>query len=495
MNEALNIRQALEKYKKIVQPIKGISMLPMLDEDKDAVELVEVKGQLEKYDLPLFQRRNGEMVLHRIIAVKKNHYLICGDNSTAVEKVPMERIVAVASGFYKNGKYVSCKDEAYLAYVRDRWKDFSSRKIIRKLPKEWSVMAALYRMAITGREEKVLVPNSVSWETVYKLCKEQMISAVVYPAVEKTDCPERTKEKFRKQNQISLNRWLLFQAEREAIYRDLAQLQIPHMSLKGILYGPLYPQAGTREMTDNDILIRPEDAQAVDRYMMSRGYRRKPGWVHISYRKKPCYNFEFHTKLFHEERVEALFGDVWERAKQASENGYEYLMSDEDVYLHTVAHFHKHYYWRGAGVRAFADLYLLRSQSKDYDMPYINSKLKALEMQEFTAFYEKTAGALFDGDIGEIDSEAVHYILSSGAFGTVENRARNAIKKQGAHKYFWSRVFLPFWQMRMEYPCLRKLPFLLPIFWVVRLVRSVFNADKRRKMKIELKAMMKKKNG
>lgn len=132
MSGALNICQALEKYKKIVQPINGISMLPMLDEEKDAVELVAINGHLEKYDLVLFQRENGQLVLHRIIAVKKNYCLICGDNSIAVEKVPMDRILALASGFYKDGKYVSCQDEAYRAYVQERWKDFSSRKLIGK---------------------------------------------------------------------------------------------------------------------------------------------------------------------------------------------------------------------------------------------------------------------------------------------------------------------------------------------------------------------------
>ena len=141
MSESLSIREALGKYKKIVQPVRGISMLPMLDEDKDAVELVEVKGCLKKYDLVLFQRRNGQLVLHRIIAVKKHHCLICGDNSTAVEKVPMERILAVASGFYKDGKYVSCQNEEYLAYVIDRWTNFSSRKLIEKIPREESLDA------------------------------------------------------------------------------------------------------------------------------------------------------------------------------------------------------------------------------------------------------------------------------------------------------------------------------------------------------------------
>ncbi len=136
MSAALTIRQVLLTQKKIVQPISGISMLPMLDEDKDAVELVAVEAPLNMYDVVLFQRKNGQLVLHRIIAVKKNHYLICGDNSLAVEKVPQESILAVATGFYKDGKYVSCRDEEYLAYVLDRWKDFSTRKLIEKTPKE-----------------------------------------------------------------------------------------------------------------------------------------------------------------------------------------------------------------------------------------------------------------------------------------------------------------------------------------------------------------------
>ena len=49
--------------------------------------------------------------------------------------------------------------------------------------------------------------------------------------------------------------------------------------------------------------------------------------------------------------------------------------------------------------------------------------------------------------------------------------------------------------MCMYYPCLWKMPILLPVFWIVRLVRSLFQADKRRKLKTELKAMTKKKNG
>ena len=494
MNEALSIRQALAKYNKIIQPIKGSSMLPMLDEDKDAVELVAVTGTLKKYDLPLFRRRNGQLVLHRVIAVKKNHYLICGDNSMEVEKVPRERILAVATGFYKDGRYVSCQDEGYLAYVQERWKDFSSREIIRKIPNDWKAVLSMYRMAITGREEEIKISNNLNWAAVYDHCKKQMIGATVYPILDKTVCPEQLKKKFARLNQQNLHRWLLFQAEREAIYQELERQSIPYMSLKGILLAPLYPALGMREMADNDVLIRSEDEQILGRYMADRGYKSKSGWIHISYHKKPFLNFEFHTSLTYDKRAEAGFSEVWERACRVKENGWEFKMSDEDVYLHAVAHFHKHYVRSGAGIRAFADVYLLRQQNKHYDTQYIQRKLEEMGLREFAEFFEKTAQQIFEGNIEEIPMDTLQYLFDSGAYGTVENRARNAIARKGAGKYFWSRVFLPYTYMCRDYPCLIKWPVLLQVFWVVRLVRSAFDSQKRRKMKIELSALTEKKN-
>ncbi len=501
MNEALSIREALEKYGKVIQPIKGTSMLPMLDEDKDAVELVEVKGRLQKLDLVMFQRPDGQLVLHRIISVRRNYFLICGDNSVEIEKVPLHRIFAVATGFYKNGTYVSCQNEEYLTYVRQRWKDYANREIIKKIPKELKVVMSLYRNAITGRKEEIQTSGNLVWNTVYKQCENQMIGAVVYPALENVNCPEAIREKFRKLNQQSLHRWLLFKAEREAVYVALEEQQIPYMSLKGIVYASLYPFAGVREIADNDILIHPEHAQAVKRYMLERGYRCETSWIHESYYKKPFLNFEFHTKLFKDKHIESFFCDVWNRATQIRENGCEFAMSEEDVYLHTVAHFHKHYQEGGSGLRAFADLYLLRKRLEHYDMHYINRKLEEMGLQEFEAFFAETAHQLFDGDINAIPNETVHYIFESGAYGTYENRANNAIRKTGTKKYFWSRVFLPYPNMCMIYPCLTKLPFLLPVFWVARLAKPVFNAQKRRRLKIEFAVMArnrmnsKKKNG
>lgn len=106
-------------------------MLPMLDENKDSVKIVPAAGVLNKYDLPLYRRPGGQLVLHRIIDVKKDHYIICGDNRTNLEKVPHRWIVGVTEGFFKDGKYVPVTDEGYLEYVRTHCSSIEGREIIR----------------------------------------------------------------------------------------------------------------------------------------------------------------------------------------------------------------------------------------------------------------------------------------------------------------------------------------------------------------------------
>ena len=93
-------------------------MMPMLDQSRDVVKIIPLPAVLQKYDLPLYRRPSGQYVLHRIIALRKNHCITCGDNRWKSEKVPYEWLVGMAEGFYKDGKYISCTDEAYLDYVR-----------------------------------------------------------------------------------------------------------------------------------------------------------------------------------------------------------------------------------------------------------------------------------------------------------------------------------------------------------------------------------------
>lgn len=97
---------------------KGTSMLPMLRQNVDSVILSPISGKLEKYDLPLYQRDNGQYVLHRIVAVGET-YTCMGDNQLVPEKgLRQDQMIAVVSAFKRGEKRISVDDPAYRLYCR-----------------------------------------------------------------------------------------------------------------------------------------------------------------------------------------------------------------------------------------------------------------------------------------------------------------------------------------------------------------------------------------
>ena len=72
---------------------------------------------MQKYDVALYRRGKG-YVLHRVIGVEKDHYLIRGDNTYAIEKVPDKDVIGVLTSFKRKGKEISTDNRLYRFYVR-----------------------------------------------------------------------------------------------------------------------------------------------------------------------------------------------------------------------------------------------------------------------------------------------------------------------------------------------------------------------------------------
>ena len=111
------LEQALQESGYLLRPVEGNSMMPLLDQRTDLVKLVPTSGLLKPYDLPLYRQPNGALVLHRIVKVKKRHYVICGDNRERYERVPHAWVVALAVGRYRGEEYLSFDDESLRAEI------------------------------------------------------------------------------------------------------------------------------------------------------------------------------------------------------------------------------------------------------------------------------------------------------------------------------------------------------------------------------------------
>lgn len=121
MSERATIEQAIRENGFFVRTFRGHSMMPMLDEKKDAVRLIPVSGRLKKYDIPLYIRKDEKLILHRIIKVLENGYVIRGDNCIQKEYVSEDQIIAVTEGIYKDGIYHGCTEKCVARFaVRQR---------------------------------------------------------------------------------------------------------------------------------------------------------------------------------------------------------------------------------------------------------------------------------------------------------------------------------------------------------------------------------------
>jgi hypothetical protein len=131
--EKMTIEEGIKKNGYLLSTIVGDSMMPLLRNRRDTVKIVPVNDVLKKYDLPLYKRPTGEYVLHRIIKVKKEHYVICGDNRFLKEKVPFDWVVGVTEMIYRDDREISVTNPQYIKYVKKIRRTFWWRRIKRKL--------------------------------------------------------------------------------------------------------------------------------------------------------------------------------------------------------------------------------------------------------------------------------------------------------------------------------------------------------------------------
>lgn len=114
----------IQRTGKLVYTNVGDSMMPMIREKRDLLIIERVNGRLKKYDIPLYKRDNGKYVLHRILKVRRDDYVICGDNRWKREYGITDRhIIGVLTGIVRDGRTISMTDKKYRLYVH-LWCDF-----------------------------------------------------------------------------------------------------------------------------------------------------------------------------------------------------------------------------------------------------------------------------------------------------------------------------------------------------------------------------------
>lgn len=272
----------------------------------------------------------------------------------------------------------------------------------------------------------------------------------------------------------------------QMVFDALNNAKVCHLPLKGKRIKDLYPNEHMRFSSDLDVFIKESDKELVDKTMKELGFKFDHFYGdEISYVFPPYVNVEFHVRLDYDSD-ENYYTDVWQNLEKVSNYGYQF--SDNDFYINYILHLFKHFHLSGTGIRSVIDVYLMNKKFI-LNRKYIETELEKFNLVEFEKQFLLLSKCYFEGEsYTPLLTELSDYILSSGIFGTVENRTSSDLsKKTSKFGYLMRRIFPPYGDLIKSYPSLKKCPPLLPIYWLIRIFKSMF--FKRKQIKSSISAI------
>ena len=365
----------------------------------------------------------------------------------------------------------------------------------------------IYLISCALREAKADTDalEGIDLSGLFMLARKHSVAAMVCMVLEKTALFAQADPVVKKQwldvKNKAVRKNMLLDADRKTLMNDMKAAGIWHMPLKGCVLQDWYPQYGMREMSDNDILFDASKRSEVKEIFLNHGYSESmyDESNYDGYTKLPVYNFEMHKALFDDAMEGDLageFANIREKLLCDGENEYELHFTPEDFYIYAIAHAYKHYSFGGTGIRTLIDIYVMNQKIGDVlDWRYVETELDTLGIRGYEACSRGLAEKIFGGEkpIGEIalteeEQQMLFYQLESSTYGTIENKVNNRLRALQSDrqpitsftklKYCIERLFPGRQWCRSYYPFIYRHPWLLPVFWVWRMITRFFSKGK-----------------
>ena len=275
----------------------------------------------------------------------------------------------------------------------------------------------------------------------------------------------------------------------ELLFSELARRGIDHVLMKGFVLKDYYPVPELRTFGDIDFVIRREDREKTHALMQELGFQVKTDWEPVYSYVKPMEYYELHTELLETDISEDMdcrtyFRDLWQHTVCSGNHRYEF--TPEFHFLYMLAHLAKHVRSSGAGARMYLDLAVfIRHFGENADWAWIRGELEKIRLAPFAntalTFVERYFGVASPLALEPVDDQVLEALAAmtadGGIFGRIGlDQGVNTLKNQGGDAgrvaTVLRRLFPGAKTIESRYTYLQKHPWLLPVAWVHRLVRT-----------------------
>ena len=234
---------------------------------------------------------------------------------------------------------------------------------LNQLAAEEKLIISLCRLGFSDKQKSEindLIKEVKNWDHFVRLANDHGIIAIVAYNIRKSELADHIPEvamklldNGRMQNMVR-NVWLV-QRWKE-INKILSESGIRHVLIKGMaLEHSVYGSRGLRQMTDNDILVKKEEALVAWNLLQKHGYL--PGMIksplhskiltetgyHMPPLQKDGYFIEIHYRLFSEPGKNEKLNDAINNAVEIDINGTKaFILNDRDHLDFLKEHIQKH---------------------------------------------------------------------------------------------------------------------------------------------------------
>lgn len=331
-----------------------------------------------------------------------------------------------------------------------------------------------------------LPAEDLDWENLFRLASFHNVANTAYYSLlrfpNSSVIPKDIWEKFSSDAKKFSALEALQHFEVRQILLRYEQNQVFCVPLAGYMMKALYPRPDMRYVGTLSLLIHEEDKTKAHQVMVSLGYNLlRSTDSAISYFKEPNMTIELNTSLVPKtnEYYDYFAGIIKNNLQPEKGLRYIHTLNREDFYIYMITYLAHNYAAGGAGIRSILDVWIYLKRFN----PILNRELIAMELNKlnlglFSFYIEELAWIWFGGGITfsnqSLYEEMEQHIFSCGIgenfdLANANRDMPSSTNREPIPNEERKMLFPNLDVMSDRYPILKKMPFLLPIYWLVRL--------------------------
>ena len=348
------------------------------------------------------------------------------------------------------------------------------------MTQEQKLLIGALALSVAGKPLEM--PETVDWQKLCDWADAHKVTPLLCDGLQKSglSLPEDVRQRLQGSYMQTIFRDTQLEYLKKQLQSALTEAGIRHIFLKGAVLKYDYPIPALRTMCDLDVLVYASDFPALEEVSQKLGGQiTHSDGNHRNYAFPGGVTVEYHPNLLHHDTpVGTGINPGWQYAKNTADVAAE--LTEEGFYLNTLCHLANHFVGGGVGVRFVLDVWVSRHLRKTQpDRALVEKELERFGLLDFARKIEKLAECWFgDGESEPVLEELGGYILTSGLHGVSDRAMLNAIALspgQSQASALMKKAFYSKEEMEDRFPWCKGKPWLLPVAWIVRAVKAVWN--------------------